>query len=153
MPGRRRAAARTDTEEKAGSSILRTLRQSGERAVCGEEEEEGAGVMIDKAWRVIINMSEAFDAFEKMEMPIEKRECTLNYEAVTAIINGFQQLASERDAAVEAIPPMCILCKNNPLDFDETRGVCMTCTRQNKWQWRGVQEVKNEKTNENTGRD
>lgn len=48
--------------------------------------------MAAAANKVIEAMKEAFDIFAKMELPIEERECTVGYDSVIALINGFEQL-------------------------------------------------------------
>lgn len=57
--------------------------------------------MIEKAREAVEAMKEVLDIFSKMELPIEEHYCTLDYEATTAIIHGFQQLERERDEASE----------------------------------------------------
>ena len=64
---------------------------------------DGGIKMIEKARRAIEAMSEALDVFDKMELTIEERECTLSYEAATAIIQGFRQLEHEIKRAKKSL--------------------------------------------------
>lgn len=66
---------------------------------------------------------------------------TLNY-AVTELHSAYKVMKRERDAAVENLPHLCILCKFQPTDFKEKLHVkCTTCIRQRNWEWIGPQEV------------
>lgn len=63
--------------------------------------------MNEEAKRVIDAMKQAFDIFDKMELPIEERKCTLEYDSVIAIIKALEQVTKERDA-VEVV--RCMDC-------------------------------------------
>lgn len=108
--------------------------------------------MIEKAREAVEAMKEVLDIFSKMELPIEEHYCTLDYEATTAIIHGFQQLERERDTAVGLVKELgtCNYCKHdsfcphtipNCMNCKDIRCPCYSCGNQSNWEWCGIQEV------------
>lgn len=103
--------------------------------------------MTEEAKLAIEAMKQAFDVFEKMELPIKERKCTLEYDSVMAIISGFEQVARERDAAIadlkeelrnQSVISLCENCRCMP-DGDYIPNDCMGCVNGCNWQWRGVE--------------
>ena len=55
----------------------------------------------NEARKVIETIKQAFDVLERMELPMEERECTLSYEAAMTLVAELEQVERERAAAVE----------------------------------------------------
>lgn len=77
--------------------------------------------MTEEAKLVIESMKQALDVFEKMELPIKERKCTLKYDSVMAIISAFEQVTRERDAAIEQLVELGypIPCESDELEGSE----------------------------------
>lgn len=107
--------------------------------------------MSEEAKRVIDAMKQALDIFDKMELPVEERKCTLEYDSVIAIIKAFEQVTRERDAAVECLRGRCFACANAiPSEKIPKMNTCEHLTAAvavggygktvcDNWQWRGVE--------------
>ena len=107
--------------------------------------------MTEEAKRVIDDMKQAFDMFDKMELPVKERKYTLEYDSAIAIIKAFEQVTMERDAAVEYMRGRCFACANaRPSEKIPNMNTCGHLTAAvavggygktvcDKWQWRGVE--------------
>lgn len=80
------------------------------------------------------------------QLEFERDEARNDLDALsyanTELHSAYEAMKRERDAAVEKLPHLCILCKFQPTDFKEKpHAKCTTCIRQRNWEWIGPQEV------------
>lgn len=112
--------------------------------------------MTEQARRVVEAIKQAYYVFDKMELPVEEKECTISYDAGMALIGEIERLERERDAAIEDMKSvlgtgLCFLCQNRYLPDGAHRYACKELgefredhnpTFCGMFEWRGVPGVK-----------
>lgn len=64
--------------------------------------------MTNEAKIVIESMRQAFEVFADMELPISERKCTLGYDSVIALINGFDEAQHDEKNLRKMIERLCV---------------------------------------------
>lgn len=120
--------------------------------------------MTNEAKIVIESMRQAFETFADMELPIRERKCTLAYESVMALINGFDETQHKEENLRKMIDRLCVALDTAKKERDAAIAdlnyagspdgeFCSICAFRRKedcekrkfeyvhcWQWRGAED-------------
>lgn len=120
--------------------------------------------MTNEAKIVIESMRQAFETFADMELPIGERKCTLAYESVMALINGFDEAQHKEENLRKMIDRLCVALDTAKKERDAAIAdlnyagspdgeFCSICAYRREedcekrkfehvhcWQWRGAED-------------